>query len=103
MYAVVEMAGVQYKVAESEQVRISKVDTEVGKSIDFDRVLLVADGDDVRIGKPLVPNVKVQATVLAHGRDEKVRVFKKKKRKNYQVLRGHRQPYTDIKIEKILV
>ena len=81
MYAVVEVAGMQCKVAGKEKIRVPKLELEPGKSLELDRVLLVVDKDRVNIGKPLVANAKVKATVLAHGKADKVKVFKKKRRK----------------------
>jgi large subunit ribosomal protein L21 len=101
MYAIVEMAGVQFKVAEAQKVRIPKVAEEPGTSIDFDRVLLVADKDKISVGKPLVAGAKVKAKVLSHGKDDKVLVYKKKSKKGYEKIRGHRQQFSEIQIEKI--
>jgi large subunit ribosomal protein L21 len=101
MYAVIEVAGVQCKVAGEKTIRVPKLEIEPGKSLELDRVLLVVDEDKVNIGKPLVANVKVKATVVAHGKADKVKVFKKKRRKNYKVLKGHRQEYTEIRIDSI--
>ena len=101
MYAVVEVGGMQWKVTKSVTIRVPKMEEEPGKSIELDRVLLVVDKETVRIGKSIVPDVKVKATVLSHGRAKKVNVFKKKRRKNYRVLRGHRQAYTELRIDQI--
>lgn len=103
MYAVVEVGGMQWKVSKSVTIRVPKMEEETGKSVELDRVLLVVDNAKVNIGKPLVPNAKVKATVLSHGRAKKVRVFKKKRRKNYKVLRGHRQDYTELRIDRISI
>jgi large subunit ribosomal protein L21 len=102
MYAVVEIAGKQFKVASSDKVRVPKLDVEVGKKVEFDKVLLLADNGTVKVGNPTVEGAKVEAMVLSHGKDEKVIVFKKKRRKGYRVKRGHRQPYTEIEISKIV-
>jgi large subunit ribosomal protein L21 len=101
MYAVVEIAGKQFKVASSDKVKVPKLDVEVGKKVKFDKVLLLADDGNVKVGNPTVEGAKVEAKVLAHGKDEKVIVFKKKRRKGYRVKRGHRQPYTEIEISTI--
>jgi large subunit ribosomal protein L21 len=101
MYAVVEIAGKQFKVASSDKVKVPKLDVEVGKKVKFEKVLLLADNGTVKVGDPTVEGAKVEAKVLAHGKDEKVIVFKKKRRKGYRVKRGHRQPYTEIEISKI--
>jgi large subunit ribosomal protein L21 len=102
MYAVVEIGGKQFKVASSDKVKVPKLDVEVGKKVKFDKVLLLADNGTVKVGNPTVEGAKVEAKVLSHGKDEKVIVFKKKRRKGYRVKRGHRQLYTEIEISKIL-
>jgi large subunit ribosomal protein L21 len=101
MYAVVDIAGRQFKVAEQERVRVPSLKQEKGTTVTFDRVLLLADDKEVQIGNPTVAGASVQATVLDHVRGEKVIVFKKKRRKGYRVKRGHRQGYTDIQVTKI--
>jgi large subunit ribosomal protein L21 len=101
MYAVVDIAGRQFKVAEQERVRVPSLKQEKGTTVTFDRVLLLADDKEVQIGNPTVAGASVQATVLDHVRGEKVTVFKKKRRKGYRVKRGHRQGYTDIQVTKI--
>jgi len=101
MYAIVEVGGMQWKVSNSDIIRVPKIEEEVGKAIELDRVLLVVDEDKVRIGKPVVSDITVKATILSHGKAEKVKVFKKKRRKSYRVLRGHRQEYTELKIDRI--
>jgi large subunit ribosomal protein L21 len=101
MYAIVELAGMQWKVQEKQILRVPSVEAEPGKIVSIDQVLLIADGQDVKVGQPTVSGAKVEATVVSHGSGDKVLIFKKKRRKNYKVLRGHRQPYTEIRIEKI--
>ncbi|MCD6116258.1 50S ribosomal protein L21 [bacterium] len=101
MYAIIEVSGLQYKVTKGQKLRVNKLDTEVGKKVDFKEVLLVVDNDKVTVGKPVVAKTVVKATVLSHGKDKKVLVFKKKRRKGYKVFRGHRQEYTEIMIDKI--
>ena len=102
MYAIVEIAGKQYRVAENDKIRVPLLETESGKKVEFDRVLMLHDDKDkVQIGSPVLDKVKVSATVLEHGRDKKVVVFKKKRRKGYQVENGHRQDFSLIQIEKI--
>ena len=101
MFAVVDIAGQQVKVSPSEKLFVSKLPLEVGSTIKFDRVLLFADDKSVSVGNPVVTNVSVEAKVLSHAKDEKVIVFKKKKRKGYRVRRGHRQQYTEIEITNI--
>jgi large subunit ribosomal protein L21 len=101
MYAVVEIAGKQFKVTGSDKIKVPKLDVEVGKTVKFDKVLLLEDDGTVKVGNPTVKGAAVEAKVLAHGKDEKVIVFKKKRRKGYRVKRGHRQGYTEIEITKI--
>jgi large subunit ribosomal protein L21 len=101
MYAVVEIAGSQYKVNPSEKLYVPRLEAEVGNSVTFDRVLLIADDKSVRVGTPVVKGASVKAKVLAHVKDEKIVVFKKKRRKGYRVKRGHRQPYTHIEITTV--
>ena len=101
MYAIVEVGGMQWKVQEKQTLRVPLIEMEPGKPVQFDRVLLVADDQNVKIGRPVVEGAKVDATVVSHGKGDKVLVFKKKRRKNYKKLRGHRQQYSEIRIEKI--
>jgi len=103
MYAIVEVAGVQYKVSKKDTVRVPKLYQEAGKTVEFDRVLLLVDESDVQVGKPEVANAKVKATVLSHGKDKKVMVFKKKRRKGYKVKKGHRQEFTEVRIDSITI
>lgn len=101
MYAVVEIAGHQYKVAPSNKYFVPKLEGEAGTKVKFDKVLLIADEKNITVGAPVVNGVKVEATVLGHVKDDKVIVFKKKRRKGYRVKRGHRQQYTQIEITNI--
>ncbi|MCB0718502.1 MAG: 50S ribosomal protein L21 [Bacteroidetes bacterium] len=101
MYAIVDIAGKQYKVSEKDKLYVPLQDADVNKSISFDNVLLVVDGETVTIGKPVVKGAKVKAKVLDHVKADKVIVFKKKRRKRYRVKKGHRQPYTQIEIDSI--
>jgi large subunit ribosomal protein L21 len=101
MYAIVDIGGVQYKVSKSMKIRVPKMEVEPGKSIELNKVLLLVDNDDVQVGKPTVANVSIKANVISHGKDKKVIVFKKKRKKNYRVLRGHRQQYTELQIDQI--
>jgi len=98
MFAVVDVAGQQLKVSPSERVFVPKFSREIGSTIRYDRVLLVADNGNVKVGNPYVKGVAVEAKVLGHVKDEKVMVFKKKRRKGYRVRRGHRQQYTELEI-----
>lgn len=101
MYAIVEIAGKQYRVAKDEKLYVPRQGAEVDSKLKFDRVLLVSDGEMVRVGTPTVKGAAVNARVLDHVRADKVVVFKKKRRKRYRVKNGHRQPYTQIQIESI--
>jgi len=102
MYAVIQTGGKQYKVAQGNTLRIEKIPNEIGASVDFNNVLLVADGDNLKIGAPLVDGGKVTATVEAQGRDKKVKIVKFKRRKHHRKQMGHRQYYTDVKITNIV-
>lgn len=101
MYAVVRLAGKQVTVKPDENVQVPSLDVEVGSIIQCDDVLLYSDGDDIRIGRPRLGDIKVTAEVLRHGRDDKITVFKMKRRKNYRRKKGHRQGYTLLKIREI--
>lgn len=102
MYAIIEACGKQYKVQEGDIVFVERLETEEGKQVTFDKVLVLADGNDkVTIGNPEVKGAKVTATVIGHGKSKKILVFKYKAKKNERKMRGHRQPYTKVQIEKI--
>ncbi len=101
MYAVIKTGGKQYKVSEGETLKIEKLAAEVGGTVAFDDVLLVADGDDIKVGAPLVEGGKVNATVVSHGRGKKVMIIKFKRRKHYRKQAGHRQAYTEVQITGI--
>jgi large subunit ribosomal protein L21 len=101
MFAVVEIAGKQYKVAPNDTISVPSLNEKPGTKVKFDRVLLLGGDKNITVGHPLVSGASVQAEVVGDGRDEKVIVFKKKKRKGYRLKRGHRQGYTDIKITAI--
>lgn len=103
MYAIVEIAGVQFKVKTKDQIIAPGLSGEAGDRLEFDRVLLIANNGDTKIGQPLVEGAKVEASIVEHGKDKKVLIFKKKRRKGYKVKRGHRQHYTKLKIENIIV
>lgn len=103
MYAIVEIRGKQYKVQEGDIVFVDRMDeVEEGKEITFDKVLFLSDGKKVTIGEDTVKGAKVKATVIGHGKSKKILVFKYKAKKNERKMRGHRQPYTKIQIEKIV-
>ena len=101
MYAIVEIAGQQFKVAKDQKVFVHRLATEEGKKVAFDNVLLIGDGDKVTVGAPVIEGAQVGAKVLKHLKGDKVIVFKKKRRKGYKVKNGHRQHYTKIKIDSI--
>ncbi|MBX2993142.1 MAG: 50S ribosomal protein L21 [Bacteroidetes bacterium] len=101
MYAVVDIAGKQFKVAPNDKLHVPTLKADKGATISFDKVLLLAGDKEVSIGNPTVSGASVEATVLDHMKDDKVVVFKKKKRKGYRVKRGHRQAYTQVQITKI--
>ena len=98
MYAVVKTGGKQYRVSAGEKIRIEQIPAEVGQEIVLDQVLLVGEGEAVKLGTPLVAGAKVKAKVLAQGRGDKVRIFKLHRRKHYRKSQGHRQNYTEIEI-----
>ena len=102
MYAIVEMAGQQFKVAKDQKVYVHRLQTEEGKKVTFDNVLLLVDGKDVTIGAPAINGAAVEAKVVKHLRGDKVIVFKKKRRKGYKKKNGHRQSLTEIVIESIV-
>ena len=102
MYAVIKTGGKQYKVAPGEKLKVEQMPADVGAQVIIDQVLMVGDGDAVRVGQPVVTGASVTATVVAHGRGEKVTIFKMRRRKHYQKHQGHRQNYTELKIEAIV-
>ena len=101
MYAVIKAGGKQYRVEPGAQLRVEALAAEVGAAVSFDEVLLVGAGDSVKVGAPLVAGAKVKATVVSHGRGDKVRIFKLRRRKHYQKSQGHRQSYTEVRIDDI--
>lgn len=101
MYAVFKTGGKQYRASEGDKLRIERLDVAVGDTVEFDEVLIVANGADIRIGKPIVDGGKVAGKVLAQGRGRKVEVVKFKRRKNYQRHHGHRQHFTEVEITSI--
>ncbi len=101
MYAVIVSGGKQHRVSEGEVLKVEKLQAEAGSSIDFDKVLLVANDDDIKIGAPVVDGAKVTAQVVSHGRGKKVRIMKFKRRKHHMKQMGHRQWFTEIKITGI--
>lgn len=101
MYAVIVTGGKQYRVAQGDTLRVEKLEAAEGDSVDFDKVLMVADGDDIRIGAPYVDGGKVTAQVKAHGRGNKVEIIKFRRRKHHMKHQGHRQAYTELEITGI--
>lgn len=101
MYAIVEIAGLQYKVEKDQRLYVNRLNVEEGKKVKFDRVLLIEDSGDVKVGAPVIDGAVVEATVNGEVKGDKVLVFKKKRRKGYQKMNGHRQMFTSITINKI--
>ena len=101
MYAVIKTGGKQYRVEAGEKIRVEQILAEIGSELVIDQVLMVADGDNISMGMPLVNGATVKATVLGQGRHDKVRIFKIRRRKHYQKHQGHRQNYTEIQITGI--
>ena len=101
MFAIINIAGKQFRVEEGDQIKVPHLSTDVGRSLAFDKVLLINDGKKVQLGSPLLSNASISATVIEHGRGKKIRIFKKKRRKGYQRNNGHRQNYSLIKIDSI--
>jgi len=102
MYAVIKSGGKQYRVAPGEKLKVELIPADVGAAVVLDQVLMVGEGESVRVGQPMLAGATVTATVLAHGRGEKLRIFKMRRRKHYQKHQGHRQGYTELKIEDIV-
>ena len=103
MYAVIKTGGKQYRVSSGEKVKVEQLAADVGSQITIDQVLMVADGDKITIGAPLVKGAKVQATVVDQGRADKINVFKMRRRKQSKKQQGHRQNYTEIQVDQIAV
>ena len=101
MYAVIQSGGKQHRVSEGQTVKLEKIETETGATVDFDKVLMVSNGDDITIGKPYVDGAKVSGEVVSHGRGKKVKIVKFKRRKHHMKRMGHRQWYTEVKITGI--
>ena len=101
MYAVIESGGKQHRVEEGEVLKLEKLEAATGETIEFDRILMVGAGSDVKIGAPVVDGSKVTAEVVSHGRHEKIRIVKFNRRKHYRNETGHRQWYTEVKITGI--
>lgn len=102
MYAIVEIAGQQFKITKDQKIFVHRLDAEEGAEVEFDKVLLTADGNTIEVGAPVVNGASVIAKVLAHVKADKVMVFKKKRRKGYQKMNGHRQQLTQLQIEELV-
>ena len=101
MYAVIKTGGKQYRVAQGQKLKVEQIPADIGQEISLDQVLSVGEGESLQVGTPLVAGAVVKAKVLAHGRHDKVKIFKMRRRKHYQRHQGHRQNYTQIVIEAI--
>ena len=101
MYAVIKTGGKQYKVAPGEKLKVERIVADVGAEVTLDQVVMVSGGENVRVGQPMVAGSAVKATVVAHGRGDKVKIFKMRRRKHYQKHQGHRQSYTELRIDSI--
>ena len=102
MYAVIQTGGKQYRVKSGEHVKVELLPAEVGAAVSFDRVLMLGEGDGVKVGAPFLSGAQVKATVVAQGRGEKVRIFKLRRRKHYAKTQGHRQSFTEVRIDEIV-
>jgi len=101
MYAVIATGGKQYRVAQGDVLRIEKLDAEAGAAVEFDNVLMVGSGEDVKVGTPTLEGGKVTATIKSHGRGEKIMIIKFRRRKHHRKQMGHRQDYTEVEITGI--
>ncbi|MGB8147770.1 MAG: 50S ribosomal protein L21 [Azonexus sp.] len=101
MYAVIKTGGKQYRVSAGQKLKVEQIPAEVGAEITLDQVLMVGEGESVKVGAPLVAGATVKCTVVSHGRHDKVKIFKMRRRKHYQKHQGHRQNYTELRIDTI--
>lgn len=101
MYAVIKTGGKQYRVEEGQVIRVETLRAEAGETVDFSEILMVANGDEIKIGAPVVEGAKVSGTILEHGRHKKIEIIKFKRRKHHMKRQGHRQNYTAVRIESI--
>jgi len=102
MYAVIKTGGKQYRVSPGEKLKVEQIPADVGAEVVLDQVLMVSEGESVRLGQPTLAGATVKATVVGHGRGDKVRIFKMRRRKHYRKQQGHRQNYTELKIDSIV-
>ena len=102
MYAVVKTGGKQYRVVAGDKLKVEQIPADVGAEVILDQVLMVGEGESVRLGQPILSGASVKATVVSHGRGEKVKIFKMRRRKHYQKHQGHRQNFTELKIDSIV-
>jgi large subunit ribosomal protein L21 len=102
MYAVIRSGGKQYRVTPGEKLKVETVPADVGAEVILDQVLMIGEGESVRLGQPILAGASVKAIVVGHGRGEKVTIFKMRRRKHYQKHQGHRQNYTELKIDSIV-
>jgi len=102
MYAVIQTGGKQYRVKSGEQVKVELLAAEIGATVSFDRVLMLGEGAGVKVGAPFVSGATVKATVVAQGRGEKIRIFKLRRRKHFAKTQGHRQGFTEVRIDEIV-
>lgn len=101
MHAVIVTGGKQYRVKQGDKLKVEKLDSAINDTIEFSQVLMVSDGENIQVGSPYVAGSKVTATVLSHGRGEKIRIIKVRRRKNYRRQAGHRQYYTELQITQV--
>ena len=102
MYAVVKTGGKQYRVVAGDKLKVEQIPADVGAEVILDQVLMIGEGESVRLGQPTVAGATVKATVVSHGRGDKIKIFKMRRRKHYQKHQGHRQGFTELKIDAIV-
>ena len=102
MYAVVRTGGKQYRLGIGDSIKVEKLPNEVGNIIELSQILMVSDGNEVKVGAPLVTGASLKAEIVRHGRNKKIRVFKMKRRKKYRRTQGHRQAFTQLKVTEII-
>jgi large subunit ribosomal protein L21 len=102
MYAVITSGGKQYRVIEGQTIKLTKIAADVGSTFSFDQILMVGNGDDIKVGRPFLDGGKVEAAIVSHGRHKKIHIIKFRRRKHHMKQMGHRQDYTEVKITQIL-